>query len=100
MEKNGRTFDLKKCRRKLPTIPHNKSVAQLPPKLNELLSSQSHLNDLRKLFYQYKSNANILVNSPYYTNRQQQHYLVKYIQANRHEPTPEQLKQIMERFPI
>jgi hypothetical protein len=65
-----------------------------------MLSSPSHLNDLRKLFYQYKSNANILVNSPYYTNRQQQHHLVTYIQANKHQPSHDQLKLITDRFAL
>jgi hypothetical protein len=87
MEKKEKSSQLKKGRRKLPTLSQNRSQVNLQTKLPELLASPTHINDLRKLFYQYKSNAKILTNSPYYTNRQQNHELVSIIQANKHQPS-------------
>lgn len=98
MEKKEKNTQLKKGRRKLPTISQNKSQLSLQPKLPELMTSPSHVNDLRKLFYQYKSNAKILTCSPYYTNRQQNHELVSIIQANKHQPSADQLTHITQKF--
>ena len=66
----------------------------------ELVTSRSHLNNLRKIFYRYKSNANILTNSPYYTNRQQNSQIISFIQANKHVPSNEQLNLITEKYEI
>ena len=82
MEKISRGHHLHIKKNKLPTISHNKSYQTL--KQNELtISPPQHLQELRKLYYQYKSNANILAHSPYYTNRQHQKHIVSYIQANK-----------------
>ena len=96
MEKNPHISKLKKVKQKLPTISHTKSNQNLiNGKIPDLTANQSgNLQELRKLYYQYKSNANILTHSPYYTNRQHQLNVVSYIQANKCEPSEEQSKYI------
>ena len=85
MEKIPYVTKLKKVKQKLPTISHTKSNQNMANnKLQELSINQSgNLQELKKLYHQYKSNANILTHSPYYTNRQHQHNVVSYIQANK-----------------
>ena len=46
--------------------------------------SHESLSTLRKLYYRYRSNANIIDKSPYYTNRTQVKQVVAYIKANKH----------------
>ena len=85
---------------KLPTIEKNNSKLRVSTKRPLLISPPEHLKELRKLYYQYKSNANILTCSPYYTNRQHKNNIVSYIQANKCEPTSEQLETIENRYTI
>lgn len=80
MEKISRKLQPKKKKAKLPTISPNKSNLQITSKMPDINSSSTlHLKELRKLYYQYKSNANILTHSPYYTNRQHQQNVISYI---------------------
>jgi hypothetical protein len=92
---------LRRKKQKLPYIVHNKSTQLLNQKLTDRsMSPPNHLQELRKLYYQYKSNANILAHSPYYTNRTHQQNVVSYIQANKCHPTCEQLQTIEDKFTI
>ena len=108
MEKMSGTLLSKKNKQKLPTIARGSSKVQLvgSSKLQKGdvamvgMEGPEHMKELRKLYYQYKSNANILAHSPYYTNRQHQHEVVSYIQANRCEPTIDQLSNINERYSL
>lgn len=71
---------------KLPFLTESKSQLQtLISHLPEISSSTDRLKDLRKLYFQHKSNANILANSPYFTNRMQQKQIVSYISSSKHE---------------
>jgi hypothetical protein len=101
MEKISQTLLSKKRKQKLPQISLNKSSKILTTKAPEVLvNPPQHLQELRKLYYQYKSNANILTHSPYYTNRQHQQHVVSYISANKNQPTQEQLTQIDNRYTV
>lgn len=101
MEKISQTLLSKKKKQKLPHISLNKSNKILTTKAPEVfINPPQHLQELRKLYYQYKSNANILTHSPYYTNRQHQQHVVSYINANKNQPTQEQLAQIDNRYTV
>lgn len=71
-------------RPKLPFLTESKSQLR-SGLLPELSGSTERLKDLRKLYFQYKSNAQILSNSPYFTNRQQQKQVVALISANKYD---------------
>ena len=58
------------------------------------------MGDLRKLYYRYRSNANILKNSPYYTNRQQQKQLVAYIKSHRYDLHPKIMHSLSANFAL
>lgn len=80
MEKISRNLHSKKHKAKLPTISPSHNSHTINGKTSELADTSSlHLKELRKLYYQYKSNATILTSSPYYTNRQHKHNLISYI---------------------
>lgn len=99
MEKIGRRMKASKDRQKLPSLPESKShlhVVHAPTA--ELIGSTERLKDLRKLYFQYKSNANILKHSPYYTNRQQQRQVVAFIQANKYELDAPRIAQLTHQF--
>jgi hypothetical protein len=66
--------------------------------VSDLLGSTDRLKDLRKLYFQYKSNANILNNSPYYSNRQQQKQVVAYIHSHKFDIDPHKLDEISHKF--
>ena len=101
MEKKGYHPHRKSIKHKLPTLTNNKSHLNLSSKAPQItIKPSEHLQELRKLYYQYKSNANILTSSPYYTNRQQQNKVVSYIQANKCQPTSEQIQKIEDRYSI
>jgi hypothetical protein len=78
----------------LPSLDNTKSNSQLLVKniqigqsfedRSGILGSKEKLKDLRKLFFQYKSNASILTTSPYFTNRAQQKKVVAYIKTHRY----------------
>jgi hypothetical protein len=73
-------------RYKLPVLTESKArLHPLTPQLPEMVASTDRLKDLRKLYYQYKSNAQILANSPYFTNRQQQKQVVALINSTKHD---------------
>jgi hypothetical protein len=69
-------------------------MAQLP----DATASTDRLKDLRKLYFQYKSNANILANSPYFTNRHQQKQVLALINSNKHELDQRALAEITAQF--
>lgn len=84
---------------KLPVLTESKShLHTAMPHLSDLSASTDRLKDLRKLFFQYKSNAQILTNSPYFTNRQQQKQVVALINANKYELDHRKADQIKSQF--
>jgi hypothetical protein len=68
------------------------------PQFTEISSSTERLKDLRKLYFQYKSNAHILTNSPYFTNRQQQKNVVAYINSNKYDLDKRKIDEILAHF--
>lgn len=83
----------------MPVLTESKTqlqsvIAHMP----ELSSSTDRLKDLRKLYFQYKSNAHILTNSPYFTNRQQQKQVVAMISANKYELDRRKMEEITSHF--
>jgi hypothetical protein len=70
---------------KLPKLSIAKSTTKMKTTADSSsLESTKRFKGLRKLYFQYKSNANILAHSPYFTNRQEQQQMVSLIEHKRY----------------
>lgn len=86
-------------RHKLPVLTDSKAqLHSLMPHLPELTASTDRLKDLRKLYFQYKSNAQILANSPYFTNRNQQKQVIALINSAKHDLDHRKTEEITSQF--
>jgi hypothetical protein len=75
MENNKKKSLIKRFYVDLPKIS-NVSAFMKENSMEENVVKSPRFKDLRKLFFQYKSNAKILQTSPYYSNRHEQKKLV------------------------
>lgn len=84
---------------KLPILTESKSQLHLlMHHIPEISSSSDRFKDLRKLCLQYKSNAQILTNSPYFTNRQQKKHAIVVSNPNKYDIDTRKREEILNLF--